>query len=232
MAPPAHRSSALPIALAVLGVGCLVLAGAVFVVAQSGGAGATASPTSTAVATATPTAEPTPTPTAEPTTRATLGPGEATSEPSPPFSWTTFTSPDGKWSTKFPGSSTPTKTTGTSGSGAYAATETMYMVMYAGAEYAVGYMDLSPSLVSGMDPEALLNVMEMSITTGEGATDIVSTPSTVGSLPARDISMTSMGVRVNMRIFFVGSRLYMLMVGSAPGTAVYPQHFFALFQLA
>lgn len=232
MAPAAHGSSALPIALALLGVGCLVLAGAVFVVAQSGGSSATASPTSIAAATATPTAEPTPTPTAKPTATPTPGGGQATPEPSPAFSWTAFTSPDGKWSTKFPGSSAPTKTTTTVSRGTSSVTETIYTVEYAGVEYDVLYMDLDPSAVSGMDPEALLDQMEMSITSGEDATDVVSTPSTVGTHPARDVSMTAVGKAITMRLFFVGSRFYTLMVASKPGGKVYPQHFFAQFQLA
>jgi hypothetical protein len=232
MAPAAHGSPVLPIALALLGVAFLVLALAVFVVAQSGGSSATASPTSIAAPTAMPTAEPTPTPTAKPTATPTPGAGEATPEPSPPFSWTAFTSPDGKWSTKFPGSSAPTKTTTTTSTGTSTATETIYQVLYAGVEYAVAYMDLDPSAVSGRDPEALLDTMEMTITSGTGATGVVSTPSTVGSHPARDVSMTAMGQRISMRIFFVGSRFYMLMVDAASGTAVYPQHFFAQFQLA
>jgi outer membrane biosynthesis protein TonB len=230
-APAAHGSSALPIALALLGVGCLVLAGAVFVVAQSGGSSATASPTAIAAATATPTAEPTPTPTASPTATPKASGGVGTPEPSPPFSWTSFTSPDGKWSTKFPGSSAPTKTITTTSRGTLSVTETVYAVLYAGVEYDVLYMDLDPSVVSGMDPEALLDQMEISLTSSADSTG-VSTPSTVGTNPARDVSMTAAGKAITMRLFFVGSRFYALMVASDPGTAVYPQHFFAQFQLA
>jgi len=231
MAPATHRSPALPIALALLGVGCLAVAGAVFVVAQNSGSSASPTPTTVAAASATPTTEATPTETAKPTATPKASAGEGTPEPSPPFTWTSYKSPDGKWSTKFPGSGTPTKTTSTSGTGTYAATEISYEVYYAGVEYAVAYMDLNPSLVSGMDPEALLDVMEMSMTSGAGTTDVVSTASTVGTHPARDVSLTAMGQQMTMRIFFVGSRFYILMVASAPGASVYPQHFFGQFQL-
>jgi hypothetical protein len=231
-APATHRSPALPIALALLGIGCLVIASAVFVVAQNNGSSASPTLATLVVPTATPTVEVTPTDTARPTATATASVGAGTPEPSPAFTWTSYTSPDGKWSTKYPGSSAPTKTTSTSGTGQYAATETIYAVVYAGVEYAVAYMDLNPSLVSGMDEESLLDVMEMSMTSGAGATDVVSTPSTVGSHSARDVSLMAMGQQMTMRIFFVGSRFYMLMVASAPGAKVYPQHFFAQFKLA
>jgi hypothetical protein len=229
----------LPIAIGLLGAALLVAAAALFVITQNHGSSAmpTASPSHVAMATLTPTPAPTtsstPEPTAEPSPSASPSAADenATAEPSPAGAWKSFTAPDGTWTEQFPGAIAPSKTTNPIGSGSSASTQTIYSVSVGGAGYAVAFMDVTPSVVDGQDPDALLSTMQISMAAALEGTNVSSTSTTEGTYPARDVTMDAMDLKVNMRIWFVGTRFYMLLVTHSPGQVVYPQHFFAAFNL-
>src|ERR1035437_3986279 len=234
--PPSRaRSSTLPIAVGLLGAALLVAAAALFVITQNRGSSTapTASPSHVAMATPTPTTSFTPTPTVEPSPSPSPSAADpnATAEPTPIGAWKSFTAPDGTWTEQFPGTSTPSKTTNPVGSGSNATTETIYAVSVGGAGYAVALMDVTPSVVDGQDPDALLSEMQISMAAGLKGTNVSSTSTTEGTYPARDVTMDAVGLKVNLRIWFVGTRFYMLLVTHAPAMAAYPQHFFAAFTL-
>ncbi|HEX7491755.1 MAG TPA: hypothetical protein VF337_08650 [Candidatus Limnocylindrales bacterium] len=231
--PAPARSPILPIAIALVCVACLAVAGALLVVSQNRGSAAAASPSPVAIGTSNPTPASTETPAlgVTPSAGASAPDPTTTAEPSPDGNWTSFTDPDGLWTVRFPGSSTPTKTTSPIGSASDSMTEIIYGVSVGGAGYAVAFVDLTAALVAGEDNETLLTTMQTAMVSGLGGTDVVSTPTTEGDYPARDVSMDASSVQVNIRIWFVGTRFYMLLVSAEPGAAAYPQHFFAAFTL-
>jgi hypothetical protein len=230
-----ERGLMLPIALAIFVVGLLAVLAAVFVtVGTQNNASPGPSLPPSAIAVESPTSTPTAAPTQTPTTPASAGVSLAvgTAEPSPLAAWKPFTSPDGKWSTSFPGSSSPTKTTATTDLGAEVAGGTIFTVTdSSGAQYIVAYFDLDPSLVSGLSPDDLLSTMETSMTSGLNGTVVRRAATTEAGHPARDVTMTSQGQVVGMRLWFVGSRFYVLITASNPGVPVYSEHFFGAFKL-
>jgi ribosomal protein L37E len=232
---PPSRGSSLPIALALLGIAFLVAAVALVVVVQAGGASATPSLRPSVVAAASPTSTPKPTSStrasgqvASPAASSLAG---GTPEPAPAGTWTKFTSPDGKWSASFPGTTAPAKTTLPYTSGTVSIEMPLfYLVDRTGVEYATAYGDFKASDLAGVDPEFLLSEMETGLASG-GYTVAHSSATTQVGQPARDVTVTGSGQVVDIRMWFVSTRFYMMMVYSKPGAAPYPQHFFASFAL-
>jgi hypothetical protein len=231
-----RRSPMLPLAIALLGVGLLVVAAAVFVVAQPKAGSSTASPSASAVAVAS--ATPSPTLAATPTRSANASPSASqplpggTAEPSPIDTWTTFASPDGKWTVAFPGTKAPTKNVLTSGSGTTAMTETTFLVVDgSGARYLADYTDFTASFVASTGAPALLDLMQNGLERSTGGTVVATTPTTELGYAARDVTLVASVMTMNVRMWMVGSRLYLLLAGANSGSDIYPQHFFAGFKL-
>jgi hypothetical protein len=228
------RTPILPIAAALLGVALLVVAGTVFVVAQPKSASPTASPS--AVAVASPTASPTlsPTPVRSPTssTRATQRPPGGTPEPSPIDKWTTFASPDGRWTVAFPGTKAPNKSVYSSGSGTEAMTETTFVVLDpSGARYIADYTDFTTSFVNSAGAPALMDLMQNVLERSTGGTAVAVTATTMLGYAARDVTLMASTMTMNIRMWMVRSRLYVLLAGADEGTDFYPLHFYSSFKL-
>ncbi len=240
-APVAAKRSMLPAALALVGVALIVAALVLVAVAQSrSGATPTLTPLITPAASieATPTPQPTaalatepPAVPSAPASAAVIS-AAGTTEPSPAVAWTGFSAPDGAWSASFPGSA-PLKSTTPLGTGAYGGDATVYMSLDGFAEYVVCYMDFSTDLGGGLDQAAVLRIMETSMNASFDGTETSSTASSVGTHPARDVTLavTSPAEMLTHRMWFVGQRFYMIFTVSAPGLSVYPQHFFDGFKL-
>jgi ribosomal protein L40E len=215
------RIPLLPIALALLGIGLLIAAAALVLVAQR--------PRSSAV-------EPTQTPVAQPTTTfsafgATPTPA-STVEPAPIAGWTHFTSPDGAWSTSFPSVVKPEKMTQPVNSGGLSADMNIfYVVDDTAAAYAVIYFDFPSTDLAGVDGDSLLTVVETKMLGGSDYTLVNSITTSEGAFSARDMTVTSGQDVINLRMWLAGNRFYMLMTDSAAGLDVYPQHFYSAFSL-
>jgi hypothetical protein len=224
------RASTLPIALAMLGIAFLIAAVALVVVTQSGGASATPSPSVVAAASVTSTLKATSSPSLL-TSPSASSLAEGTPEPSAVGTWTKFNSPDGKWYASFPGTTPPAKTSLPYSSGTISIEMPLfYLIDRTGAEYAAAYGDFKASDLAGMDPEFLLSTMETGLSS-DGYTVVHSSATTQVGQPARDVTVTGKGQVVDIRMWFVSARFYMMMVYSKPGSATYPQHFFATFKL-
>lgn len=239
-AEPARKSN-LPIFLAIGGVLLLALAGGLFVMmpkntaSGSPSASAIAITTATATATAT-TATATTAPsealvTAEPTA-ADSPTAAATVEPSPDFAWSAFTAPDKKWSVRFPGTTAPITENLPLSFGTSSVTLTMYATADASASalYAVAFVDVPAGTLPG-DPNSYLGLMDSSLATGMGGTLLSSSDASVGKYAARDLNILKGAQTYYIRIWFVGSRLYMLMTIVEGDATVYTQHFMATFAL-
>ena len=223
------RNATLPIALAVAGVGLLVLAAALVVAA---GHGSSATPSPSYAPTAVPTDRPTPTTTTATPSASGANAAVGTPEPSPVDTWTAFTAPDGKWSARFPGLAGPTKTTQTLGSGADAVSATVFAAEdMNGAAYCVEVADFPSTFDTTIDTDAKLASLAVTLAIDLGGTVLNSTATTQGGLPAREAEIKAAGGRLNVRVWFVGQRMYALLTEASPGLAVYPQHFFAEFAL-
>jgi hypothetical protein len=226
---PAHRSYAMPAAIAAVGLCLIVAAATVFVVAQ-GGSRPAATPTAIAAA-ATQTDSALPSLVASPSANASAAAAHGTSEPSPSGVWTTFNSPDGKWSTSIPGKTAPLKSVSTSGTGDTAITQTSFLVTDAlGAVYMVDTADLSDVIVSTLSTDEILQIMEGAFVTSETAL-VSSTSTTEFGYTARDLVLTSGNTTTNIRMWLVGNRFYMLMASGAGTIQVYPEYFFKAFVL-
>ena len=228
----------MPIALALVGISILVAAGSIFVIAQHrGGSVSGASPAPSAIVESSPTsgltAQPTDTASPHPSPSASRSLDSADSpEPSPAGTWTKYNSPDGKWSTSFPGTSAPTIDTSTVGSGS-ASNAKMYLVEVGDtAEYAVWVIDFSVAETSGRTSTDLLAAMETTLQQSfTGSDELKSVSTTELGYTARDVSLSTTSSTIDYRMWFVGSRFYALLSACETGTSIYPQHFFAAFKL-
>jgi zinc-ribbon domain len=224
---PKPRNAALPIAIGLIAVACLVTAaGLFFVVSDGHGSAGTASPSAEPSVVGEPSSE-TPSPTAS--TRPTVNPSpfalrSGTPEPAPDIPWVSFDSPDGKWSARFP-SAAPVAVTTPLHAGSYSFSAKYYYGQAGFTGYSVSTADLDASFVSSTDPESLLTVMQGSI--GMDGQDVVSGTATESRHNCRDLREPGKIAR----IWFVGSRFYALRVDYRPGDAVYPDYFFANFKL-
>jgi hypothetical protein len=221
-------------ALILLGIALLVVAGGIIFVTLPKSSSASHAPGTSTVALASPTESPTPEETSSPavTDEPTLAP--RTPEPSPDATWTRYTSPDGKWSVLFPGASPkPLKATQEVGTGAYTGNATVYAVMDAGGKngYMVMYVDFDASVFKGIDPSTLLPLMAASMPQQVGGTEVSTSDSMIGTYPAQDETIQTQTAVVDLRMWFVGSRFYILMTMSSPGDAIYPQYFMDSFKL-
>jgi uncharacterized protein (DUF983 family) len=236
---PQSRDLMMPIALALVGISVLVAACSIYVIAQHKGGSATgASPAPSAIVESSPTSALTLRPTGastspHPSASASRSVDSADSpEPSPPGTWTKYNSPDGKWSASFPGTSSPTVSTTTVGSGS-SGNAKMYLVdVGSTAEYAVWVIDLPASEVSGRTSTELLDSMESILQQSfTGADEIKSVATTEAGYPARDVMLETNSATIDYRMWFVGNRFYALLAACETGSLVYPRHFFAAFSL-
>jgi hypothetical protein len=184
---------------------------------------------------ATPTDSPTLSLTASPNARASASASAAaaagTSEPSPTGVWTTFNSPDGKWSESFPGKAAPLKSVTNSGSGDTAVAQTTYTVQDAtGATYLVDTADLSPTLVASLTTDEILQVMEETFVSTAFAL-VASNDTTEFGYTARDLTLASGDQTVDIRMWMVDDRFYLLETTGSNRAPAYPQYFFKSFQL-
>jgi hypothetical protein len=233
--------SKMPLLLAIGGVVLLAGAGVVAVLAATKTATASTSPAGSIVAQAsssrtpstivdTPIATevdtPTPKATATPHPKATSSPTHVagTPEPSPLSAWSPFTAPDGLWSVRFPTTMTPVKQTMALNSGIAKGDMTMYMVADGGNAYAMVFFDFPAGTIPAMS-SSFLKMMESSMMASVGGTLLSSSDATVGTYPARDLTVEKSGQIVNLRVWFVGDRFYMAMVMAPTGSVVYPEHF-------
>jgi hypothetical protein len=227
---PKPAGSKTPLLLGLGGVALLVAAGAFVVVSQNGSARTSPSPSGIASATATPTEKYTPpaTPEDETAEPATADPG--TSEPSPVGNWTAFSSPDKKWVVRFPSTMTPLKQSMALNSGLAAGDMTMYIVADGSDAYAVAFFDF-PKGTLPASSSVFLDTFSSGMASGLGGTLVSSEDAMVGKIPARDIVLDKGTQTIHLRVFFVGDRVYMLMVMGDTGDVVYPQHFYSTFAL-
>jgi hypothetical protein len=225
-APAEPHKSNIGFAVSILGVAVLAVAAVMGFMAISKSAAPSPTPAPSAVALASATPRPTPTVEESPT------PAPKTAEPSPAGAWTKYTSPDGAWSVLFPGTSaSPTKVSQTIGAGTYKADATFYMVMASGdTGYGVLFADYDPTVFKGVDASALLPIMAPSMATSLGGTLVSSSDSTVGSYAALDETVSTATNVYGLRMWFVGSRMYVLMTYSTPDATVYPQYFMNSFK--
>jgi hypothetical protein len=238
--PPASaarpRRNNLGIALIVLGVALLAVAGMLtfLFVAPGSGSGASPSPTSSPLAAASQanlaidTAAPVDTAAAAATSLA-----AQTAEPAPGDTWTRYTSTDGAWSVLFPGAApSPLQMTQAIGSGTYKGNARMYVVAGpGGAAYAVMFVDFDAAVFNSVDTGTVLSIMGPSLALGVGGTVVSASDTTEGTYPARDLTISTAANLYNMRIWVVGARFYVLMSYSTPGADVFPQHFIDSFEL-
>ena len=229
-----HRNN-LGIALVVLGVALLVVAGMLTVLAVShSGSSASPSPTPSPIAAASSIGiaidSTAPVETAAATATALAA---QTVEPAPGDIWTRYTSTDGAWSVLFPGASpSPLEMTQAIGSGTYKGKARMYVVAGPGdAAYAVMFVDFDAATFKSVDASTVLSIMGPSLALGVGGTVVSSSDTTEGTYPARDLMISTTANLYNMRIWVVGARFYILMSYSAPGDEIYPQHFMDSFKL-
>jgi hypothetical protein len=230
---PAHRSYAMPAAIAVIGLCLIVVAGSIFVVAQ-GGSKPAATPTGMVVvgaATESPALLLTPSPDALASDGASASAAPGKSAAAPSGVWTTFNSPDGKWSESFPGKTAPLKSTTDSGSGDTAIAQTTYTVEDAsGATYLVDTADLSPAVVSSLTTDEILQVMEGAFVSSEFAL-VASSDTTESGYTAKDLTLASGNATVDIRMWMVDDRFYLLETVGSNAAPAYPQYFFKSFQL-
>jgi hypothetical protein len=100
-----------------------------------------------------------------------------------------------------------------------------------GAAYGVEVADFTSAYVTATGAEALLTTLVSAFATDFGGPVLSSIATTEAGLPARDATLSSSGDIENVRLWFVGPRMYALLTEASPGLAVYPQHFFAEFAL-
>ena len=234
-AEPARKSN-LPIFLAIGGVLLLAAAGGLFVMMSKNSASGSPSPSAIAIASASATASATTPPSEVPVTpepTASDSPtSAATVEPSPDFAWSAFTAPDQKWSVRFPGTAAPI----TESLPLPIGTSSVTLKMYAtedpstSALYAVAFVDLPTGTLPG-DPNTYLGLMDSTLASGMGGSLLSSSDSTVGTYAARDLSVLKGTQTYYIRLWFVGSRMYMLMTIVEGDATVYTQHFMATFAL-
>jgi hypothetical protein len=229
------RRNNLGIALIVLGVALLAVAGMLtFLAVSHSGSSALPSPTSSPLAAASQanlaidTAAPVDTAAAAATSLA-----AQTAEPAPGDAWTRYTSTDGAWSVLFPGASpSPIQMTQAIGSGTYKGNARMFIVAGpGGAAYAVMFVDFDAAVFKSVDTGTVLSIMGPSLALGVGGTVVSASDTTEGTYPARDLTISTAANLYNMRIWVVGARFYVLMSYSTPGADVFPQHFIDSFEL-
>jgi hypothetical protein len=229
----------MPIALAVVGISVLVAAGSLYVIAQhKGGSVSGASPTPNAIVESSPTStlalHTSGTPTAShssPSASRSVDSADSP-EPSPAGTWTKYNSPDGKWSTSFPGTSGPTISTSTVGSGSSGNAKTYLVEAGNTAEYAVWVIDFPSSQVSGRTSTELLASMETALQQSFTDSDEIKSASTTeAGYPARDVTLETTSSMIDYRMWFVGNRFYALLAACQTGTLIYPKHFFDAFSL-
>lgn len=231
-APPAApaRNATLPIVLAAIGVGLLVAAVVLVAVAGQGSSATPSSSYSPSPVSVVATTKPPPT---DSTPSASGGSAaSATAEPSPLDNWTAYASADGKWSARFPGLSSPRASSQTVSAGTSSVSATIYAVEdMNGADYGVEVAEFPSTFVSGSDAEALLANLVTTLAADWRGKVAGSVAATQAGLPARDAAISVVGALINVRVWFVGSRMYGLLTQAARGIAVYPQHFYAEFAL-
>ena len=234
-AEPARKSN-LPILLAIGGVLLLAVAGGLFVMMPKSTSSGSPSPSRIAVASASATATATQTPTEAPVTAEPTATDTPTSsgsaEPSPDFAWSAFTAPDKKWSVRFPSSAAPITQSQSLPLGTTTVTMTIYMAEdpSATAAYAVAFVDVPAGTFPG-DPNSYLALMDTYLTSSMGGTLVSSGDAMVGTYKARDASVVKGSQTFNIRFWFVGNRLYMLMTVVEGDATVYTQHFMGTFVL-
>jgi hypothetical protein len=229
----------MPILLALGGVVLLAVAGGLVLAATNKGGSVTVSPSASAVALASPTStlQPTSTPRATRTSvassAATAEPtlADNTPEPSPLAAWTSYVAPDKTWSIKFPSAMAPIKQSMPLNSGLAQGDMTMYVVVdSSGGAYAVAYFDFAAGTIP-TSASSLLKTMEATIASGMGGTLVTSTDATLGTSPARDLTIQKGSQTINLRLAFVGDRFYLLMVMAESSATTYPQHYFSTLTL-
>jgi hypothetical protein len=230
-----HRSNNLGIALIVLGVALLAVAGMLaFLAVSHSGSSASPSPTSSPVAAASQANPAIDSAAPVDTTAPAATPLAAqTAEPAPGDTWTRYTSTDGAWSVLFPGvSPSPLQMTQAIGSGTYKGNAKMFIVAgQVGSAYAVMFVDFDAAVFKSVDASTVLSITGPSLALGVGGTVVSASDTTEGKCPARDLTISTATNLYNMRIWVVGARFYVLMSYSTPGADVYPQHFMDSFQL-
>ena len=157
-----------------------------------------------------------------------------TPEPAPVGKWTKFTAPDGSWSAMFPGTAKPIKQDMSTGTGSskmsmvfWYATDT-----YSDAVYAVYVIDGGSSLAA-MGSQEFVDYMSDYMSTylggSAGGTTLSTKDVLIGTVPAKEFVIEAKGMVMTMRLGLVGTKMYMLLEGAAPGADCYPQYFMEQF---
>jgi hypothetical protein len=228
----------MPIALALVAVGILVAAGALFFLVTQGHNGSSSSPSiaaseaAIASASETPTLEATPTDNAVVTPTPVLHPTPTSTFAGTTGTWTPFTAPDSSWSISFPGTSAPTKTSEPISSGALSGSATFYTVAQGSSAYIVAFIDFPSSALAGMDTTSLLMTLETGMNSSLGGTLTSDTATTVEGYPAREVSISTSSLDYVYQEFFVGSRWYWLVTGGVSGSTLQADQFFSSFSLS
>jgi hypothetical protein len=229
---PAPRQSNVPMLAAAAGLVLILAAGGLFVATRGNGPSPSSTPQASAslvavVPTPTLELEATASPASNDSSEPTLAP--ATQEPAPSGTWTTYASPDGTWSVKFPGTSKPTAE---DLSGAAGMSMTYYYVLdSAGAAYAVYLLDSSS--MAGMDSSMFLDFMityMKDYLAGSDANVATSTETiTLAGQQATELRMEAEGQSMTLALTVVGSRLFMLLTSAPPDRDVFPDYFMSTF---
>jgi hypothetical protein len=149
-------------------------------------------------------------------------------EPSPSGAWSSFKSPDQRWSVMFPGSATPRAMSMTMPAGTTQIQLTFYTVTSNGVAYEAGAEEIPGDQLSG-DPKTVLDSFEQGIKIWGNITG--SRDVTFLGQQARELkfSYTNMSLEGVLRYWRSGNRIYLVMVVAKPGATMYPEHFFDTF---